>query len=244
MHAVPEKGLDSVGYAAECLSKIIMALGHARCVVRSDNKPSIVRLVKAAIGKVRLGGIDVVDEGAVPYDPQTNGQAESAVRLLKGAMRVHQLSLEKRLKAHIAVHHPVMAWLALHVALLRTTQVIGTDGLTAWQRVRGRVFNQNLHLLGEVVRYKCRAQEGGIRGAGGPRFCMGVRLGFDRHTTQNIIFDLDNGGICYARTLISLPDPQKIDVDRIAAVSSSPCSIHQNKEEHSVLAPKGTCGPQ
>ena len=99
MHAVPKKGLDSVGYAAECFSKSIMAFGHARCVVRSDNEPSIVQLVKAAFGQVRLGGIDVVDEGAVPYDPQTNGQAESAVRLLNGAMRVHPLSLERRLKA-------------------------------------------------------------------------------------------------------------------------------------------------
>ena len=29
MHAVPKKGLDSMGYAAESLSKSIIALGHA-----------------------------------------------------------------------------------------------------------------------------------------------------------------------------------------------------------------------
>ena len=67
MHAVPKKGLDSAGYSAECLSKSIMALGHARCVVRSDNEPLIVQLVKATVGQVRLGGIDVVDEDSVPY---------------------------------------------------------------------------------------------------------------------------------------------------------------------------------
>ena len=82
------------------------------------------------------------------------------------------------------------------------------------------------------------AQEGGIKGVGGPRFGMGVWLGFDRHTTQNVIFDSDNGGLCYACTLTSLPDPQKIDVDRIAAISFTSWSMHEKKEEHSVLAPK------
>ena len=94
-----------------------------------------------------------------------------------------------------------MAWLALHIAFLRTTQVIGSDGMTAWQRIRGRPFTQKLHLFGELVRYKCRAQEGGIWGPEGPRFSQGIWLGFDRHTGQNIVFDADLWGIRHARTL-------------------------------------------
>ena len=178
LHAVPKKGLDDKGYAAECLSKSVLAMGHSRCVVRSDNEPALAQLVKAAVGQIRLRGVDVVDEGAVPYDPQSNGQAESAVKQLKGLMRVHQLALERRLESHVPVGHPLMAWLALHVAFLRTTQVIGADGMSAWQRIRGRPFSQRLHLFGEIVKYKCRAQEGGIGGPDGPRFSQGVWLGF------------------------------------------------------------------
>ena len=137
-------------------------MGHARCVVRSDNEASILQLVRVATGRVRLGGVDVVDEGSVPYDPQTNGRAEAAVKLLTGLLSVHKLSLEWRLRHHIPPAHPLMAWLALHVAFLRTTQVVGGDGLTDWHRIRGRAFNQKLHLFREIVRYKCRAQEGGI----------------------------------------------------------------------------------
>ena len=90
-------------------------------MIRSDNEPAILQLVSAAAGQVRLAGVDVVDEGSSPHDPQTNGRAESAVRLLEGLVRVHQLSLERRLQAHVPVGHPLMAWLALHVAFLRTT---------------------------------------------------------------------------------------------------------------------------
>ena len=109
--------------------------------------------------------------------------------------------------------------------------------MTAWQRTRGRAFNQKLHLFGEVVRYKCRAQEGGIGGSG-PRFSQGIWLGFDRRTTENIIFDANNGGIRYARTLISMPDPQKIDVEMIAAVSATPWSVHETREESAVFDKK------
>ena len=238
LHAVPKKGLDDKGYAAECLSKSVLAMGHSRCVVRSDNEPALAQLVKAAVGQIRLRGVDVVDEGAVPYDPQSNGQAESAVKQLKGLMRVHQLALERRLESHVPVGHPLMAWLALHVAFLRTTQVIGADGMSAWQRIRGRPFSQRLHLFGEIVKYKCRAQEGGIGGPDGPRFSQGVWLGFDRHTEQNVVFDAELGGIRHSRTLISLPDPQKVDVDKIAAVSATPWSLHERRDDAPVFDKK------
>ena len=117
--AVPKKGLDDKGYAADCLSKSILGMEHSRCVVRSDNEPSILQLVKAAMGQVRLEGVDVVGEASTPHDPQTNGRAESASKSRKGLLRVHQLALERRLKAHIPAGHPLMPWLALHVGVIR-----------------------------------------------------------------------------------------------------------------------------
>ena len=83
MHVVPKKGIYDKGYSAECLFKSVLSMGHSCCVVRSDNKPAIVQLVKASVGQVRLGGVDVVDEGSVPYHPQTNRQAEAAVKQLR-----------------------------------------------------------------------------------------------------------------------------------------------------------------
>ena len=111
MHAVPKKGLDARGYSASCLSKSVLSMGHARCVLRSDNEPAMLQIVKTATGQVRLGGVDIVDEGSTPHDPQTNGRAEAAVKLLKGLMNVHKLSFERRLQRHIPPAHPLMTWL-------------------------------------------------------------------------------------------------------------------------------------
>ena len=86
-HAVPQKGDDSNGYAAKCVADSIAWMGHARVGIRSDNEPAIVSLVAAAANILKLSGVDVTCEGSVPYDPQSNGAAESAVRLVKGGLR-------------------------------------------------------------------------------------------------------------------------------------------------------------
>jgi hypothetical protein len=241
-HAMPKKGLDDQGYASKCLAESVMALGHARCVIRSDNEPAILQLVRSAIGRIRQGGIDVVDEGSVPHDPQTNGRAEAAVHLMKGGIRVHQLSLERKLQSHIPIAHPLMTWLARHVGFLRTTQIIGPDGITAWQRTRGRPFTGKLHMLGEMVQYKCRAQENGI-GGNGPRWSKGLWLGFDRRTTQHIVYDGDHKGIRHTRTLMSLPDAQKFDKEKAAQMSATPWSEHVADLGQPVFAEKEKAEP-
>ena len=106
-HAVPQKGVDSGGYASRCLADSIAWLGHSRVTIRSDNEPAIVQLV-AVTANLR---VDVVCEGSIPYGPQSNGAAESAGRLMKGGLRTTQLGLERELRAHIPVGHLIGAWM-------------------------------------------------------------------------------------------------------------------------------------
>ena len=94
-HAVPQKGDDSNGYAAKCLADSIAWMGHSKVTIRSDNEPAMITLVAAATNILKLGGVDVTVEGSIPYDPQSNGAAESAVRLVKGSLRTLQLGLER-----------------------------------------------------------------------------------------------------------------------------------------------------
>ena len=202
-HAVPQKGDDPNGYAAKCLPDSISWMGHARVAIRSN-------------------GCDVTCEGSTPYDPQSNGAAESAARLVKGQLRALQLGLERELSSHIPIGHPILTWMVRHAAMVSTMFVVGDDGKTAWQRTRGKVCNIDLIQFGEVTRYKCRSQEKGIADSG-LRFGMGVWLGIDERTGQHIIYD-SNHGIRHARTLLRLPDAQKFESERAAAVSVTPWS--------------------
>ena len=83
-HAVPRKGADPDGYVAEQIKRDVLWLGHSKVVIRSDNEPALVQVVEQAIIALKASGVDAPREGSVPYDPQTNGAAESTVRLIKG----------------------------------------------------------------------------------------------------------------------------------------------------------------
>ena len=83
-HAVPRKGADPEGYIVEKVKQDILWLGHSRIVIRSDNEPALVQVVEQALRAAKVSGVDsAASEGSVPYDPQTNGAAESAGGLIK-----------------------------------------------------------------------------------------------------------------------------------------------------------------
>ena len=103
-------------------------------------------------------------------------------------------------------------------------------------RPRGNLQNQ-ARRIGEVTRYKCRAQEGSI-GNSQFKWGIGVWLGIDGRTGQHILFDASQGGIQYARTLMRMPDAQKFDLDKIASVTATPWSIHETAQQEGVFAEK------
>ena len=80
----------------------IVWLGHASVVIRRDNEPAIARVVEKVTRVLKNSeGVTASWEGSVPYDPQTNGHAEGAVRLLKGMLRTLLLGLEKKVQVRI-----------------------------------------------------------------------------------------------------------------------------------------------
>ena len=227
---VPRKGADAEGYVVECLKRNVFWLGHFTVTIRSDNEPALVQVVERAIAALKMSGVEnVVEEGSVPYDPQTNGAAENAVKLLKGTLRANQLSLERMIQARIPLDHPIIAWLVLYSARVRTLRSRGADGKTAHERARGSAASIRLISFGETCRYKCRAQEKGI-GDSTQRWSSGVWLGVDPRTGQHIMFDEDFGGIRMARSLLRMPQPQKWSLEAIRAVSATPWSEHEARE--------------
>ena len=112
--------------------------------------------------------------------------------------KVLLLSLEREIRARIPLDHPIIPWLFRHGAFLRALEVRGQDGKTAYQRARGGRGPQRLLAFGELCRYKCRAQEGGIGGTRW-RFSTGIWLGVEKKAGQFIVYDKSMGGIRHAQ---------------------------------------------
>ena len=84
-HAVRAKGSDQEGYAVQCLVDDIVWLGYSRVILKSDNEPAIVRLLRDALKALRVEGMEqACEEHPPPYDPQANGGIEIGVKLIKG----------------------------------------------------------------------------------------------------------------------------------------------------------------
>ena len=64
------------------------------------------------------------------------------------------LTLDRFLGKHVPVIHPWIAWLVEHSAFVRLTGVVGRDGRTAYNNIRGTEHTLRLPIFGERLRYK------------------------------------------------------------------------------------------
>ena len=184
-HAVRCKGADVEGFAVQCIVDDCKWLGYSRIILKSDNERPIVRLLTEALKALRIENVveQVMEEHPPPYDPQANGAIEVGVKLVKGKLKTMRSALEARVGYKLPVVHPLLAWLVTYSANLLTWFTRGPDGQTAYQRVRGRVFNGKLLHFGEKCLYKTRNPD-----ARNP-WSYAVFVGRDNVNGQHILFD-------------------------------------------------------
>ena len=133
------------------------------------------------------------------------------------------LCFEQRIDRHIPVDHPMIAWMVGHTSLLPNALVRGTDGLTAWNRVRGRAFGQPLVELGETVLYTHPTKgphhhpQGNVGAQGGE----GVFIGYNR-TNRTFTASFGDGKPLSARSVTRRPERERWSADALATVRAIP----------------------
>ena len=156
-HVVPYKGAGEDAYVSGLVVSDIEWIGHKKLIIKSDNEPALRTLIVSSLERARVqcDAVDTISqEHPAKYDSQSNGGVEVGVQILRGLFRTLKLCLEARVDKYLPVDHALISWLVEHAALIINVRVKGSDGLTAWARVRGRAFNQRLMASGEKVLYK------------------------------------------------------------------------------------------
>ena len=110
------------------------------------------------------------------------------VRNFKCQVRAMHLTLDRFLEKHVPATHPLIAWLAEQSASVRLTRVVGRDGRTAYNKIRGTEHRLRLPSFGERLRFKGRSREGGVAGEG---ICWsdGIFVGIHRRMNQYLMLD-------------------------------------------------------
>ena len=161
--------------------------------------PAIRSIVEEA-GRVRAaegGGRYVVEQSPVGSSA-SNGVVERAILSVEQQVRVFKSAVEDRLGVKVGAWHSVVPWLVEYAVVLLNRMEVGKDGMTAFERCKGRRARTLGIEFGEGVLWKRKP----IRGAWGKFSSMwdnGVYLGLRGASGEFIVSDVT--GVRRTRTV-------------------------------------------
>ena len=222
VHAVPRKGLAHEHGALQ-LCADLEKVGYKKIILKGDNEPAIVA-VQEEIKKRREE--ETILENAPVGQSQSNGVAERAVQAAGEQIRVLKLALENRLGVKITATHPIMAWLATHAGDLLNKFVVGSDGKTSYELIKGKKFNKALVEFGEKVMYRRGKLNKHKLEA---RWEEGIFLGFDWRTGGvKIGYE---GNITVAHGIRRVPIEKRWNQEEVMKIKGTPWKEKEEEEE-------------
>jgi hypothetical protein len=103
---VERKGVEDENAFARAL-ECIRGFGHrGRILLKTDNEPAILALKTKVLESLLDGAISVEPPA---HESESNGGVENGVKLIKGLLRVHLLSLERKVGGRFPSSHPITA---------------------------------------------------------------------------------------------------------------------------------------
>ena len=87
-------------------------------------------------------------------DSQAHGRAERSVRTVEEIARVQLTDLEQRMGQPVDYRGNLFGWVVRHAVDLSNKRLAGKDGLTPWERMRGRPYRGQLLRFGAPVLHR------------------------------------------------------------------------------------------
>ena len=116
---------------------------------------------------------------------------------IQGQVRTIRDALESRYSERLTEESPVKPWMIMHAAGILNNIRVGTDGHTAYQRIKGRASAKSLAEFGECL-WLLRPKTAGISKAD-VRWDDGVWLGV--HDNSGEVYVSTRAGVIKARTI-------------------------------------------
>ena len=237
-HAVRNKGVGEDSYAVDCLVQDLNWLGYSHVILKSDNEKAVVNLLRQALKTYRItvaeeSGEQVIvqDEYPTAYDHRSNGLAESAVKAVTAKVLMLKLDLEDCLQKTIPPNHPLICWITELAAWQLTTTKVGSDGMTAYQRIRGRHYAKRNVRFGERVLYKLpddgpRARNHKLEA----KWQYGFVLGYSNNTPNYQVLDEVSERMVTARSVQRIAKDDRWKCGPLERLRFTPQDMHKPSE--------------
>eukprot|EP00972_Heterocapsa_arctica_P020796 3064417-Heterocapsa_arctica.AAC.1 len=112
--------------------------------IKTDQEPALVALASAVIAERED---QTILEHSQVAESASNGVMEKGVQQVEEQIRVFKLCLQRRIGAFIPTTAPIIARLVPHAADALNKLEVGSDGKTAYKRLRGKRYR------GEIVEF-------------------------------------------------------------------------------------------
>ena len=185
--AIPAKGFDE--YVMRRIATVIDSYGHDKIMMKSDGERPIVALKEAVkIFRSNADGKETLLEESPKGESQSNGAAERTVQVVEGMIRTWKDAIEAKINATISTTSVMMPYIVQHAGAVITRCKLGQDGMTPYQRLRGKKASSKMVPLGEKVLYMPLKDSRERVNKLDPRFKYGIWAGASERTGEFLIF--------------------------------------------------------
>jgi hypothetical protein len=184
--------------------KVLDFLGYGKVILKSDGEYAILALIRAvkerrqaetiiddSRSNIDGSGLDrqteIITETVHPGDKQSNGAAEKAIQEVEGLLRTRISHLSARYGLKVTCDMHIMSWLVKHVGTIISRFKVGEDGLTPYQRLKGKKAPDVILPFGEKVLWMPGKSSRGKLEKLEPRYYHGVWVGMVSRTNEFVI---------------------------------------------------------
>ncbi|CAE7420072.1 RE2, partial [Symbiodinium sp. CCMP2592] len=213
-HLLPCKGTTGSTHPERAILKDLEFLGYKKLVLKNDQEASI-KALSLAVRNGFSGEIVPEESPKGDHHGQSNGEAERSVQTVQGLVRTLKASLTEK-GITLEPTSSVFAWMIEYAGVLHTlfSQELH-EGLTPFQRIKGRKWQVALPCFGEAVDFRRNT-----RSKLDSRWQSGVYLGLRLQSTEKIVGT--NQGIFVVQSIKRKPEGQQWDSDLVKAVRGLP----------------------
>ena len=226
--------VDRKGVSARVQAKLIEilnTLGYKRVVLKSDQEPSIIALKRSIQQLWEMGEATLEDSPA--YDPKSNGAVERSVRTLKEQVRTMKSDLEDRVGRKLTEgegeDRNLLCWMIEHAGCLLRRFKIGSDGRTAYERIKGRKSNRSMVPFGECLWWMPLRPQSREPTNLDPRVEEGCFMGIREVSDEALI--MTPQGLVKCRDVRRRPEPERWSDVLLKKIVGTPCEPNPGSQD-------------
>jgi len=228
MTVVPTKGISQSEWTAEFYMQCIKEIGYSTTPIsiKRDHEPAIEAVNQQVIANRTA---QTLIEHSPVGSSQSNGSIENAVAEAEGQIRTGRLALEQNYGVRIPINHPIIPWLVMYAGFALRCYLVGRDGKTAYQRIRGKRFDRELGEFGEKVLFKRnRHTIGPSLNKWNSMWGTGIFLGVKSDSSEFFIGTSE--GILKIRTIKRVPPSQRWNASTLEWIRGTPWNLNSHPQ--------------